>query len=281
MRRLLAGSAIGFFAACSSGAPLDPGADEGRPNASASEATAGESDAAGFVKLDADPSYVACDIWSPNCPAGQKCAPYSSDGSLTLDDFACVDVLGDLEHGEACTILGDTITSGLDTCERGAWCFAPDPTVFEGTCLQHCTGSQLYPYCPLASECLLSALGTPAVCVQDCHPFDRPCSHPNFHCVPFEDGGWACGHDLESAAKLHGEPCTFANACQRGHVCAPLAVVPNGGCTQGDSCCTKLCTVGAANDCPNADLGEVCVPYYTHITPPVGYEDVGYCALPP
>ncbi len=270
-------AALSTLAACAD--PASGPGDEAELEGEAGDSGDDLQGTGGFIRLDSDPARPACNVWDPQCPQGHKCAPSASGDDLVLDGFHCVPIMGEGLPGDPCEVFGEHLASGLDDCERGSWCHSVDDESRQGTCLAHCSGSRLSPWCPLATDCLLSSHGTPAVCVNDCHPWDRPCDG-DLVCVPFADGGWVCAHSASGGAGPHGTPCQYANTCDPGGVCAPLPIIGT-TCDGSQNCCAQLCQLDGPNECPGAAEGEVCSPYYSHLPTPPGYEDVGYCTRLP
>jgi hypothetical protein len=82
----------------------------------------------------------------------------------------------------------------------------------------------------------------------------------------------------------YGDPCEFINVCDPGLICLDAATVPPGQpCEGAAGCCTEICDLSdPAGDmqCAGAAEGQTCQPWYEEDSAPIGFEDVGVCALP-
>jgi hypothetical protein len=131
------------------------------------------------------PSPEDCDLWSDDCPPGQKCTPYSSDGLLGVCRPVCAPLGDDCAPDELClpnasdpeAFVCVPDGSGLedqqfapceihDTCATGLVCLDPD----------------------LAVECDQMAQGC---CLQLCDVFAPDCTGMGAECVPWYDMGMA------------------------------------------------------------------------------------------
>ncbi|MCR9160255.1 MAG: ribulose phosphate epimerase [Nannocystaceae bacterium] len=219
---------------------------------------------------DVGSASIQCDVWQQDCPAGEKCTPWASQG-MNWNETRCVPVDASPDApGDPCTRHRDGV-GGLDSCDVGALCWDVDDETNQGTCVPLCVGDANEPLCADPNRvCQISSEAILNLCVLLCDPLDAsPC--PQGHgCYPRNDG-FACAPDASAGSGGTFEPCEFSNACQPGLVCVePDAVVQCGDGAPG--CCTPVCDVQAPV-CPEP---TVCVPWYDGSAPP-GYDDVGSC----
>lgn len=222
---------------------------------------------------DDDPGFVPafdvigdpiCDPWLQDCPEGEKCSPYASDGGGVWSAHKCVPVLGDAAVGEPCEY--DGIVEATDTCDAdsGCWNVVDVDGVLVGTCHAFCSGTPDDPWCPPGSACSISGDGTINYCIPDCDPLAQDCgeglgcywSFDSFQCV-FTASNFA-----------EGEPCGYVNDCAPGNICVAAETVPS---CEGPSCCAGLCDLDAPV-CPVE--GTACTALFDEV------EGVGACLVP-
>lgn len=244
-----------------------------------SSSSSSSNDDADFI-VEPDNAGVAaeCDIWAQDCPAGEKCMPWSDGGDDVWNATRCSPVEpSPAQPGDPCTVV-DSGTSGLDNCELGAMCWAVDPDTLEGTCAEVCSGSATAPICADPEyACILANGGVLNVCLPLCDPLLQACAEGQA-CYP-SMGGFVCGPDVSHELGAFGEACAFVNGCDPGHVCIAAEFVP--GC-RGGSCCSAYCDLDdpdASASCPGSADGQTCEPYFTG-EPPPSYASVGVCAVP-
>jgi hypothetical protein len=221
----------------------------------------------------------ACDIEAQDCPPGQKCMPYDSDGSGWWDATACFYVHRDpVGLGEPCEWEGMP-WSGQDDCgfAQVCWSFEPgDGGVCKGLCLFEDPKEPWNPSCedPNAipfygcQECFCT-------CETQCDPLIQGCA-PGQACTSTGDI-FTCVPDASGDLGAYGDECEFINVCDPGLACVPPELVP--GCS-GVGCCSPFCDVTEPNTCPGAAEGQECVPWYEPGDAPAGLENVGVCSLP-
>ena len=125
---------------------------------------------------------------------------------------------------------------------------------------------------------------------QVCDPLSDPDGEPcpptdtAQECEPNAAGdGWSCVPQYAGTSPLYGDECWLEDqpvvACTFDTVCMPTEAVGAASCSgsEGGGCCTQICDLTAGDDCPDADLGQTCVPFYDE--PPAGYEHVGVCLV--
>ena len=211
-----------------------------------------------------------CDTFVQDCPAGEKCMPWANDGGSAWNATRCSPVVSDPGGpGEPCTVDGSGV-SGLDDCERGAFCFDVDPMTNGGTCLPMVTGSANHPLCadPMRTP-TISAEGVLNLCLASCRPLQNDCAQGQ-GCYP-SFNAFTCVPDSSGAGGNAGDVCEFVNACSSGLACVLSDVVP--GC-EGAGCCTPYCDT-AAPSCPE---GLTCQPWPGDPTPLPGGENLGICS---
>ncbi len=115
--------------------------------------------------------------------------------------------------------------------------------------------------------------------VLQCEPLAPSCPQGQ-GCYPIA-GGWACAPDASGRGGQYGDACEFINACDPGLVCISDWAVP--GCEGAFGCCSEICDLqdpAGDGQCPGANEGQVCMPWYSQGAAPTGYENVGICAIP-
>jgi hypothetical protein len=251
----------------------------GTPGTTVADDTSSDSTAAtGWVDFimppDGDSETIECDLWEDDCPRGEKCMPYSADGSPTWNGTRCSPIADDPgAPGDPCTVEGSGV-SGIDDCEKGSMCWDVDPDTLMGVCVAFCTGSPNNPVCDdPTTTCRLASEGVLILCLPSCDPLvqDCPGGEP---CVPVDDD-FICTPEGEGEGQ-NGEPCEYLNACAAGLACIPADAVP--GC-EAIGCCSPFCAVDDS-DPPCTLEGQVCVPWFEPGQAPPEHENVGVCAVP-
>jgi hypothetical protein len=219
-----------------------------------------------------EPAAPDCDPFAQDCPAGEKCVPYSSWGQ-DWDAFKCVWVTGDQATGEPCTYAG--IEEATDDCDELSGCWGVQDLEGEtvGTCHAFCMGSADNPQCPPGSICKLSGLGVPAYCFPTCDPLAQDCG-PGLGCY-FSGSDFECMVSSQNIPA--GEPCGFIHSCAPGLVCLTAEVFP---ACNGASCCGLLCNLDLGDAQCEATPGTACEPFFDNNTAPPGLEHVGICIVP-
>jgi hypothetical protein len=205
-----------------------------------------------------------CDPFAQDCPEGEKCVPYASTGGF-FDANKCVPIIGDGQPGEPCTYGG--VVESTDDCDADSFCWADGET---GVCTAFCQGTPDAPSCAMGFHCLIDHDGSVNLCMAECNPLLQDCDQ-GFGCY-WDAGYFGC---MEASENIPvGEPCESSNACALGLQCVDGTQLPE---CAGDSCCASFCDVSAPM-CPQ--MGTECVAFYEQ-EPPMGYENVGLCTLPP
>ena len=226
----------------------------------------------------------SCDVWSQDCPEGQKCMPYANDGGNAWNATKCTPIAPDPKQpGEACSVEGNG-TSGVDNCVQASMCWGVDEETNMGTCVPFCAGTPDAPMCDdPADTCVVANDGVLTLCLPRCDPLLQDCSADEV-CIPVPSGDdFACVLDASEGTGTAGAPCESLNVCNPGLSCESAAVVP--GCMGSGACCAPFCDLtdpNASQTCAAAytEPGAECVPFFEMGTAPPEYEDVGVCLLP-
>jgi len=224
------------------------------------------------------PDFFQCDVVAQDCPLGEKCTYWSSDGSR-LDGTNCVAVSGDPAGlGEPCTAEENPL-SGLDDCGLGMMCLLVDPVTLQGRCLELCGGETSQSECPEEYQCVVSSGGQyPGSCRPTCDPLDVACD-ANETCLP-TNGSFLCIPVLLTPAAV-GEDCESVNACEPGSLCADPEVAAVCDSEPLNGCCVPFCDVNdRGTTCADFDPTTTCVPWFEVDAAPPQYAHVGVCVLP-
>lgn len=210
-----------------------------------------------------------CDVWLQDCPAGEKCGAYATQGSV-WDAVGCFPVVPSPDlPGETCQVL-ESAASGFDTCELGSMCWGPYEDDV-GECVALCTGSSAAPSCDDPGRvCSISNEGVLNLCLQTCDPESVDPCPPGEACYPIDENH-VCAPDPDP--KTGPETCDDSN-CSPGTICVTAEAY--GPDCESAGCCTDVCSVSAP-ECENPD--QECVPWFPK-DPPPGSEDVGACMVP-
>ncbi|MCX4247552.1 ribulose phosphate epimerase [Paraliomyxa miuraensis] len=215
-----------------------------------------------------------CDLWQQDCPAGEKCTAWASDGGSEWNATRCSPIARDPGGpGDPCTMMGSP-TSGLDDCDLGSMCWGVDPTTLEGTCVSHCQGPEADPICDPATSCVIANDGALVLCLPLCDPLAPDACPAGEACLTTDrDDDPVC-----ISAGIEVQPCGEV-ACSMGEACLDDALIE---ACMGFGCCTPWCDLNAAD--PDAACAAVpahaCLPYHEAGTAPMGLEHLGVCRLP-
>lgn len=264
--------------------PTDPPATTGTsqtpdPTGDPPAETDGSTSGNAFIpQLDAG-AAVECDVWQQDCPEGEKCMPWASDGGISWNATRCSPIVGDsVQPGDSCTAEGGPL-SGIDNCELGAMCWNIDGETNTGTCVGFCEGSAQQPSCGTAgTECSISLDGVLILCLPSCDPILQNCPTDAEACYPGVEGGFQCYPDYSGATGAYADPCGHTNDCDPGLFCTFSSIVPE---CASDLCCSEFCDLSEPNpDASCTGEGQSCIPWYEAGTAPPGDEDIGYCGIP-
>lgn len=215
-----------------------------------------------------------CSVVVQDCPAGEKCVPWSNDGGPGWNASRCVPLPDEpVPVGGTCTIEGNPV-SGLDDCGLGALCWAVDPSTLQGTCMGLCDPLDPAACEPSSTQCLPLNDGAVPVCLLPCNPLSPSCgegetcrfvAEQTFACVPVQGG------EIDSGTQCSG------GQCDPDEICVPSDQVP--ACEL--ECCTSLCDLGDPDaDAQCAAQGPMlaCEPFFEAGSAPTGLEQLGACA---
>lgn len=167
---------------------------------------------------------TTCDPMTQSCPAGQRCALYSSA-------WMC----GPAGDGSQC------FYSALDDCPAGMMCATADGATYD--CCDLCvyvSGAG----CPYGLyNCYgVDGFGEYGLCVGDCHPVRQDC-WAGEKCTLDEFGSPLCYWNAGSGAGCRAgstDDCPAGMMCAydgQSNECYPFCLVRNGiGCIQGETC---------------------------------------------
>lgn len=217
-----------------------------------------------------------CDVWTQDCPEGEKCVPWADDGGGSWNATKCEMVPENpAQEGDPCTYEGSGV-SGVDTCDKGLLCWYFDG-MGGGSCIDMCDGSPDAQMCDDGQVCDVSNDGVLILCLNTCDPLITDCP-PGQICFAAQSGtDFICDFDASGDTGAYGDPCEYINVCDPGHFCADAMAVP--GCDAA-GCCSPYCNLMEPNTCPGADMGQECVAWYPEGMAPPGQENIGGCAIP-
>ncbi len=211
-----------------------------------------------------------CDPFMQDCPEGEKCVPYASDGGNVWNANKCVQVTGDGAVGDSCTWGG--IVEATDDCGADSICWDVMDVDGQaiGVCTQYCEGTADNPICPMSTSCIIINEGSINLCIANCDPLLQDCG-AGLGCF-WANTAFSC---IFTAGEIPpNEPCGYINDCAPGNLCADAASLPS---CAGSACCTPFCDLA---DPACATMGTECVTFFEEGMAPPGYEDVGVCVLP-
>jgi hypothetical protein len=251
----------------------------GTTGGTATTSGSGGSTSGGFIQdPDGGAGTKECDVWTQDCPAGEKCMPWANDGGNSWNATKCSPVdPNPKQPGDPCTVEGSGV-SGVDDCDKGAMCWDADAMTGMGTCVAFCTGSETDPMCPAGTGCVIANDGVLILCLPGCDPLTQDCPNMDL-CIPNPSGdSFVCVLDASGMEGQVGDPCEYANACDPGLICANADAVPD--CMGTVGCCAEFCDVTNPM-CTQMGAGAECTAYFEMGMAPPGYENVGVCILPP
>lgn len=218
-----------------------------------------------------------CDIFEQDCPEGQKCNAWSSDGDSSWDSTKCVPVAADPDPiGAPCTVEGSGV-SGVDSCDKGAMCWGVDTDTGMGTCVEQCTCSIDNPICAVTpnSSCTIANEGVIVLCLPSCDPLNPASCSDGDVCIgnPGDPNTFICVVDASGGEGGLGDPCQFVNACDPTLLCGSPELIPELCDQQSPGCCVPFCDLGAVS-CPQ---GTECLPWFEEGQAPKCFEHIGVC----
>ncbi len=230
-----------------------------------------DNDSCGGCQFLCDPDGgggTDCDLWSQDCPDGEKCMPWANDGGNAWNATRCSPVArGPGQIGDACLVEGSYV-SGIDSCDLGLMCMWVDPVANAGTCVSSCSGSEANPVCEdPATHCEIAFEGTMVLCLPPCDALVQDCPE-GAACYPGDNQSFVCGKPLEPVIPT-GEACEREWDCAPGAFCQAAALLP--ACA-GEACCTAYCDTALPDACGPE---RVCTPIYPELP-----SAAGYCTVP-
>ncbi len=264
--------------------------DVGSSTSASGSTTTGTSDTHGATSIDpSDMTFLItpelvisddCDPYDQDCPRGEKCTVWASDGGIFVNSTKCVPVSDDPRGtGEPCHVEG-SLHSGIDDCDFGAVCWHVDPETLDGACVPFCVRDGGWPTCEEPGWICPNEDSPVPVCFQLCNPSTQDCPEGQ-GCYPLQ-GEWVCTLDASNGTGAYGDRCGLLNQCDPGLVCVnPERLPPGQECEDAVGCCTELCDLtDPAGDlqCSGAAEGQTCQPWDEEAEP--SYENVGVCVLP-
>ncbi len=251
-----------------------PTSDTGTPDPAGSESDEDEDEGDGesFIVMDTDGDEPApqCDVWTQDCPTGEKCSAYIEGGGNAWNSTKCVDVYDNPSTvGSPCTAEG---ASGVDDCDYGSMCWGVDEEGV-GYCVALCTGNADNFICDDPdTSCVIVNGGVLNLCLPECNPLIQDCQADGESCYP-APAGFACAPDVSLGAGS-GETCSGLNTCTGGTFCTEADGLP---ACDGPACCTSFCDTEDDDVCDN---GADCLALFNEGEAPPGYETLGGCLLP-
>ncbi len=214
---------------------------------------------------------LECDVWTQDCPRGEKCMARAADGGMHWNATRCSPLSPSSgQLGDPCTVEGSYV-SGIDDCGLGLQCLWVDPDTNQGTCAANCSGNEANPLCSAATHCAIAFEGTMIPCLPTCNPFGLDCM-PGATCVPTSSGdAFVCAPAIAPTLGEH-EACDSPWDCRPGLVCTGGGI--DSECASG-TCCAEFCNLLLGGQCGG---GQACIPWYEDGQAPPGLENLGVCA---
>lgn len=258
------GSATGVRPTTTSGGDSTSSRNTNDPSDSDSDSDSETDDRCLLLDCVVDMGEPSCDVFAQDCGRGEKCTAWARQGS-SWNATKCVAVVPDpVGAGEACQVEG-TVVSGDDNCDATSMCFHVDAATLQGTCVETCAGTPIRPQCDEAQACVIANDGVLALCLLVCTPDGDDCPQGQA-CYPTENEH-VCLDEVPAPPGAYGTPCSQLATCDPGLTCVAAEHVPN---CEDTACCTESCDVDSPNTCPDADVGQICIPT----------ADVGVCGIP-
>jgi hypothetical protein len=243
--------------------------------------TSDTDDSVGFIsEPDGGGVAVECDVWTDDCPEGEKCMPWANDGGNAWNATRCSPLDSNPgQIGDECTVEGSGV-SGIDTCGPRMMCYYVDSETNTGSCVGFCDGTPNAPTCGSGSICTIVNDGVLTLCRPECDPLLQDCTG-NAACLQATGSqGFTCIIDASGDSGLAGDPCEYINACDAGLYCGAAEGVP--GCTGTTGCCSEFCDLTAMDPASSCSLGggQDCVAWFEEGSAPPDLDHVGVCAIP-
>ncbi|MEM6995069.1 MAG: ribulose phosphate epimerase [Myxococcota bacterium] len=257
----------------STGAFEPAGTTDPDPMAESDDDDGDDDDGGGSFIVDGDDGGIvpSCDVWTQDCPEGEKCSATIEGGGAAWNSTACVPVFDNPSTpGAPCT--AESAASGEDDCDFGSMCWGVNEEGI-GYCVSLCTGDANSPLCEdPETSCVIVNDGVLNLCLPDCNPLIQDCQADGESCYP-SPSGFTCAPDVSEGAGA-GEPCGAINTCTGGTFCAGADVLPE---CDAASCCTEFCDTDLDEMC---QAGAECIGLFAEGEAPPGLNTVGGCLLP-
>lgn len=207
------------------------------------DTTAGSSGASFLADPDTGGLGADCDVYTQDCPPGQKCAWTAPDGAQWWETTTCVPLAPDpLPDGAPCTYDLDAVFDSVDECGQAAMCvennFGLGDWDGQATCVPLCKGSGEYPYCDPGMVCIGGR--SLYLCTPTCDPIVQDCP-VGLRCDLYGLATLCIPDWLDEPRIAVGEPCDYAPQCELGTTCIGAAAATP-ACAES-SCCTPFCNL--------------------------------------
>lgn len=219
-----------------------------------------------------------CSVTSQDCPAGDKCVWSAlSPGGLRRDFARCIEVTGDIEPFEPCSLPNGIGVDITDDCNAESYCLDVYGTADHGFCAPFTTASYQCDAYPETDPAVENGSDFPAACLYyDCHPLLPNSCPEGLDCAyypAFLYGSLMCWNvPLEYDLPV-GAACDYGQ-CGEGQLCAWEGWLPD--CAE-ERCCTQFCDL----DAPVCTTpGTQCEPYLSDFQGDGGSVLLGACVLP-
>lgn len=226
-----------------------------------------------------DPLLYECSPVEQDCGAGQKCvwASVPPHSSLRRDGSRCIEVTGDGQPFEPCTLPNGIGPDLTDDCGPESFCLEVYGTADHGFCAPFMAPDGSCDAHPGTHVAIENGSDFPAACLHyECHPLVADGCPAGMQCTfypAFLYGAMMCWQVPPQATLPLGAACDFGE-CGPGQLCAPADWVP--GCTD-ERCCAQWCDLNApACDDPAA----ACEPFPVWAGDDPDFEWLGACLLP-
>jgi len=215
-----------------------------------------------------------CDLFAQDCPAGEKCMPWSNNGGPAWNATRCSPLdPNPAQAGDECMVEGSGV-SGIDNCDIGLMCWGVDTETNIGTCIELCGCGPEEPTCAGGGTfCVISNENALPICLSTCDPLVADVCPAGEGCYPL-DANFLCAPDASLDEGQQDDPCEYINVCDPGLAC----MFGVGDCGAA-GCCAQFCDIDTGNaDC--SGLTE-CIPFFPEGTEPEEcHVDTGVCLEP-
>jgi len=229
-----------------------------------------------LVMPDGGSAINECNQWTQDCPKGEKCMPWASDGG-SWNATRCSEIADNPgQVGDVCSVEGSG-ASGIDDCDISSMCYYVDPETNNGTCVSMCFGAPEAPLCDPGFACSISNDGVLTLCRAECDPLIQDCD--NSVCLPAAGAdAFVCIVDASGEAGAAGDPCEFLNSCDGGNLCLDASAFTD---CSASGCCSQFCDLTEKDPDSACTLpAHECVAYFEEGEAPPQLAHVGFCGTP-